>query len=95
MGLKPWRKKIDAVLQMQPPTNLKQIYGFVGMINYYRDMWPHRSYILTLLTAKIDVPKNGVKTPSFNWTPDMQQAFEQMKALLAADVLCAYPVIKD
>jgi hypothetical protein len=33
MGHKPWKKKIDAVLQMQPPINLKQLRGFIGMLN--------------------------------------------------------------
>jgi hypothetical protein len=61
------------------------------MVNYYRDMWPHRSHILAQLTAKTGAPKKGEKPPTFQWTSEMQKAFDQMKALRAADVLCAYP----
>ena len=76
---------------MQAPTSLKLLRGFVGMVNYYRDMWPHRSHILAPLTAKTATPKKGFKPPAFQWTPDMQHAFDQMKALMTADVLCTYP----
>jgi hypothetical protein len=64
MGIKPLKKKIDAILQMQSPKNLKQLRGFIGMVNYYRDMWPHRSHILSPFTAKTGAPKKGVKTTS-------------------------------
>jgi hypothetical protein len=58
---------------------------------YFRDMWPHRSHILAPITAKTGTPKKGVNAPPFEWTPEMQKAFDQMKALMAADVLRAYP----
>jgi hypothetical protein len=56
-------------------------------------MWPHRLHILAPLTAKTGAPKKGEKNPPFQWTPEMQKAFNQMKALMAADILCdcAYP----
>ena len=82
VGLKPRKKKIEAVLQMQALSNLKQLH---------RDMWPHRSHILTPLTAYTgEHLRKAKKAPPFKWTAEMQDAFDQMKALIA-DVLYAYP----
>jgi hypothetical protein len=61
------------------------------MVNQYRDMWSHRLHILAPLTAKTGVPKMGEKHPPFQWIPEVQKAFDQMKAVMVADVLCDYP----
>ena len=34
-GLKPWRKKIDAVLRMDRPRNANELCMFIGCVNYY------------------------------------------------------------
>ena len=83
-GIKPWKKKIDAVLRLQPPSNIKELRAFLGMVNYYRDVWPQRTHTLAPLTAMTG------KAP-FHWTPLHQKAFEQMKALISTDALLAYP----
>jgi hypothetical protein len=91
MGLEPRIKKNDAVLKMQPPASLKQLHGFIGIVNYYKDMRPHRSHILEPLTAKTGAPRKDVKAPLYTWTKDMQKSFHQLKASVAAEVLCTYP----
>ena len=83
-GLKPWRKKIDAILHMDRPRNLKQMQSFLVAANYYRDMWPKQAHILSPLSDE-----SGKKT--FCWNDKMDNAFKQMKAILSADVLMAYP----
>ena len=76
---------------MEAPKLLTQLCGFIGMVNYQCDMWHHRDHVLAPHAAKTGAPTKGGKQAKFLWTPGMQSAFKQMKALMAMDVLCAYP----
>ena len=83
-SVKPWRKKVDAILHLQPPMNVKQLCSFLGMVNYYCNMWPRCTHVLAPLTEL-----TGKRT--FTWSLVHQQAFEHMKALIAVDALLALP----
>ena len=86
-GLKPWSKKIEAVLKMERPKTSTDLRQFIGMVNYYRDMWPSRAHILKPLTDMSGMKKRQ----PLKWTDEMEQAFQKMRKLLAADALAAYP----
>ena len=45
-GVKPVNRKIEAITNMAPTTSLKEVQKFMGVINYYRNMWPRRSHML-------------------------------------------------
>ena len=79
-GLKAWSKKINAILAMQAPTNIKQVRSFIGTVTYYCDIWPRRSHILAPLT-------NLMGKGTFVWNEIHQQAFDAMKDLMVEDVL--------
>ena len=49
-GNKPQTKKIESILALKPPTNVKELRRFLGIVQYYRDMWTKRSEMLAPLT---------------------------------------------
>ena len=50
-GVKPNPKKIKAIENMQRPTNVTEVRRLIGMVQYYRDLWPRRSHILEPFTS--------------------------------------------
>ncbi len=49
-GIKPQPKKEQAILALNPPNNAKELRHFLGMVQYYWDMWVRRSEMLAPLT---------------------------------------------
>jgi len=84
-GINTSLKKVEAIYNIEPPKTRKQLKRFIGMVNYCRDMWPHRSYVLAPLSALTSIK---VK---WQWTEEHQNAFMQMKTLIAKETLIAYP----
>ncbi len=49
-GIKPQPKKVQAVLALNPPNNIKELRHFLGLVQHYRDMWARCSEVLAPLT---------------------------------------------
>ena len=50
-GVMPVPRKVEANQPLAVPKTRKPLRHFIGMINFYRDMWQKRSGILAPLTA--------------------------------------------
>ena len=84
-GIRPMPSKVDAIINIKPPTTRTQLRSFIGMLQLYREMYPRRSELLAPLTAL-----TSNKVP-FQWTSACQQAFEEVKKLVAKRTLLVYP----
>jgi transposase InsO family protein len=84
-GITPQPKKIDAIRKMTAPTNRKELRRFIGMVNFYRDMWIRRSELMTPLS---NLTSKAVK---WQWTKVENDAFEALKRLIGREVLLSYP----
>jgi len=49
-GIKLQQKKVQAILALNPPNNVKELRHFLGMVQYYRDMWAMHSEMLAPLS---------------------------------------------
>jgi len=84
-GIKPQIRKTSTVLNLQEPTNVKELRSFIGLVNYYHDFIPQRSHVLAPLTSL-----TSPKLP-FLWSKTCRVAFEKLKLALATSTLLAYP----
>jgi len=62
-GIKPQSNKVQAILAIHPPKGVKQLRHFLGMVQYYRDLWTRRSDMLAPLTALVGVVWPHQKEP--------------------------------
>ena len=84
-GIMPLPDKVQAITNIAPPTTKRQLRSFIGIINYYRDMWKGRSGILTPLSSMTS------KEAKWNWTSECQEAFDKIKKLVSRETLLSYP----
>jgi hypothetical protein len=52
-GIKPQSNKVQAILKIQPLTNVKELRHFLGMEQYYHDLWERWSKMLAPLTSLV------------------------------------------
>jgi hypothetical protein len=84
-GIQPLPKKVEALKNLLPPTNKRELRRFIGLINYYRDMWTKRSHILAPLASLTS------KLAKWHWGNVEQTAFDNIKKIVAKEVLLSYP----
>ena len=92
-GIRPMAKKVEAIKNLQAPKTVKQVRSFLGMVNYYKDMWKHRSHLLaplTDLTANKD-GKTGKRRGPIKWEKVHQEAFDKIKQAMTDDVMLSFP----
>jgi hypothetical protein len=97
-GIKPQSNKVQGILAIQLPKNVKELRHFLGMVQYYRDLWARWSKMLAPLTSlvgecgqtKISRAKGTKKAP-WHWDEVHQRAFDHVKATITREVVLAYP----
>jgi hypothetical protein len=69
---------------MDTPKNKQQLRQFIGLVNWYRYMWPKLSHSVALLSDL------AAKNKAFNWLPSHQQAFEEVKRVVSREVMLSF-----
>ena len=83
-GCKPAQSKVSAISEMPSPTSKKQVQSFIGMVNYLSKFLARLSELAEPIRelCKDKVP--------FNWGPEHQDAFKQIKCEIVRAPILAY-----
>jgi hypothetical protein len=97
-GTKPQPNKVQAMLALALPRNIKELHRFLGMVQYYRDLWARCSNMLAPFTSLVGecgqtkaTKAKGTKKVTWYWAEVHQKAFDDVKATITKEVVLAYP----
>ena len=85
-GISPLPERVDAIKEFKPPTNVKELQRFLGMVNYYRRFIPKAAHHLYHLFESLKGKPKTIK-----WTEQHQHAFSAIKDALASATLLHHP----
>jgi hypothetical protein len=80
--------KVKDILEWNPLTTIHQVRSFLGLAGYYRRFISDFSKLVKPITSLL---KNDT---NFNWSSRCNEAFEQLKVLLATALVLAQPDIE-
>ncbi|XP_061361978.1 uncharacterized protein LOC133305749 [Gastrolobium bilobum] len=83
-GVRPNTEKIQAIMDWQSPTTLKQLRGFLGLAGYYRKFVRDFSQIAAPLTALL-------RKDAFGWDDTAKRAMWELKGALSNPPILALP----
>ena len=86
-GYRPVQSRVEAILKIMAPTNIRQVRGFLGTVNFIKNHIRQRAAIMQPIT---ELTKKDVR---FRWTNLEQEAFDTIKARVAESVMLSYPDI--
>ena len=84
-GLHPCKEKVEAILKMAPPSNLKGVRSFLGLSGFYR------KFIRQYSTIALPLTKMTKKGSFFNWTNEAKLAWETIKQRLSEAPILVHP----
>ena len=85
-GIKPLKRHVQALMDFPPPSDIKQLQRYLGLINFYRRFLPGIAGTLKPLT---DLLRGNPKT--LEWSDKAEAAFNSGKAALANCTKLVHP----
>src|ERR1700727_2760388 len=85
MGLEFDPERIQAILQIPYPRNIKELQAFLGKINFLRRFIPNLAELIRLLSNMLK------KDAKVKWSLETKQAFESIKTTLTQTPVLTSP----
>ncbi|KAL0413750.1 UNVERIFIED_CONTAM: Transposon Tf2-11 polyprotein [Sesamum radiatum] len=78
-------KKVQAIEEWQPPSDVHDLRSFLDLVNYYRYFVKGYFEIARPMTDLLKM------TETWNWTPQCQASFDNLKRAMVTNLVLALP----